>query len=532
MKKTIKINIGGFVFHIDEDAYDRLESYINRLKAGFRGTQGESEIIADIESRIAEIFQSKITEEKEVINLQDVEDVISLLGEPEEIDGSDTGEEFESSSTHESHYRDARKRIYRDPNSKVIGGVCGGLGEYFRVDPLIFRIIFIISFLIYGVGFLIYILLWIVVPEARTRTEKMEMRGEAINVSNIERSIRKEYDRGRKGSYEPGETRPYRRERNGFSQLMHGIGRVILVFIKIIGGIIGVSFVIAGVAILVAIIGSLVAGHTWLINDFWDISGFSIPEVMSVFMDETVAIIALIALTALIAIPVLGLIYAGVKLLFPFRANDKAVGLSGLGIWVAALVILLILGASEGVQHNNSARSSSSREIKMDSVNQIHLTMAEEDFSSVDHIELGFIYHQDILITEKGKDLIVMGRPDLDIVKSFGEEIEIAIKKRSRGVNDDAARRLAEDIEYSYQVKDSSLILDPYFVLPEHIKWRDQEVDIILSIPVGMEIFLDKSLVDVLHNVENLDNLWYDEMVDQLWIMTDEGLTRAIEETE
>jgi phage shock protein PspC (stress-responsive transcriptional regulator) len=532
MKKTIKINISGLVFHIDEDAYDRLENYINRLKASFRGTQGEGEIIADIEFRIAEIFQTKINEDKEVINLDDINDVISVLGEPEEIDGSDTDTEFETSSDHEPHYRDVRKRIYRDPNNKVIGGVCGGLGEYFRIDPLIFRIIFVVAFLVYGVGLLIYLLLWIVVPEARTRTEKMEMRGEPINVSNIEKSIRKEYDRGKKRRDDTDEPRTYRRERNGFSQLMHGIGRVFLVFFKIIGGIIGISFVLAGVAILVAIIGSLIAGHTWFINDFWDISGFSIPEVMAVFMDETVAIIALIALTALIAIPVLGLIYAGVKLLFPFRANDRAIGLSGLGIWVGALVLLLIFGASEGVQHNTSARSSTSREIQMDSVNQIYLMADEEDIGQIDHVELGFVYHQDILIAEKNRELIIMGRPDVDIIKSFGNEIEVSIKKRSRGVNDDAARRLAEEIEYSYHVKDSMLVLDPYFTLPEHIKWRDQEVDIVLSLPVGAEIYLDESLRDLLQNIENLDNLWSDEMVGQAWIMTEDGLTRTTEETE
>ena len=162
MKKTIKINISGFVFHIDEDAYDKLENYINRLKAGFRGTEGESEIIADIEFRIAEIFQTKINDEKEVVNIDDVNNVISVLGEPEEIDGSDPEEEFEPSSAHESRYRDARKRIYRDTEGKVIGGVCSGLGEYFRIDPLIIRIIFLISFFVYGVGILIYLLLWIV----------------------------------------------------------------------------------------------------------------------------------------------------------------------------------------------------------------------------------------------------------------------------------------------------------------------------------------------------------------------------------
>ncbi len=533
MKKTIKININGLVFHIDEDAFERLENYLDRLKSKFRGTDGEAEIITDIESRIAEVFQTKISDEKEVIGLADVEAVVALLGEPEEIDGSDDEpEEFEPSSSHEPRYREARKRIYRDPDSRIVGGVCGGLGEYFRVDPLVFRILFIVFSLAYGVGFLIYLLLWAVVPEARTRSEKLEMKGEDINVHNIEKSIRKEYEQVKTKYNDYKESGEYHRQRNFFGRLVRGIGKIILIFFKVIIGIIGVSFVIAGVGILVAIIGSLVAGHTWFINDFWDVSGFSVPEILSVFMDETMAIIAVIAVFALVAIPVLGLIYAGVKMLFPFRANDKAIVLSSLGVWVGALVVLLIFGASEGMKHNTSARSSESREIMMDSVNQITLMSAGSDFDDMNHVNIGFGYHQDLLVAEKGNKLVLMGEPEIDIIKSFDDKIEIAVKKRARGVSDEAARRQAEEIQYSYHVRDSLIVFDPYFDLPEDVKWRDQELDIIISLPVGTVVFIDESMRDLLHGVENMENLWSDEMVGKTWIMSEEGLSRTDKETE
>jgi len=534
MKKTIKINISGLVFHIDEDAYEILENYINRLKSKFRGTAGESEIIADIEARIAEIFQSQTSEEKEVVSITDVEDVISLLGEPEEIDGSENDEEpdYEPEREERGRSRDGRRNIFRDPDNRYIGGVCGGLGEYLRVDPLIIRVIFIVFTLAYGVGFLVYVLLWAVLPEARTRTEKMEMRGESINVSNIEKSIRKEYDKVKTNLGQVKESRAYRRDRRRAGRFVNGIGRLFLTFFKIIGAIIGVSFVLAGVAILVAIIGSLIAGHTWFINDFWDYSGFSIPEVLSVFMDETVALIGLIALSVLIAIPVLGLIYAGVKLLFPFKANDKAIGLSSLGIWVGALVILLIFGASEGMKYNTSSRSSITKEIQMDSVNQIYLMSSEVKFDERNQMEFGFGYHQNILVAEEGRDLIIMGQPELDIIKSFDDKIELSLKKRARGVNNDAARRQAEEIIYSYSVKDSILMMDQYFTLPPHVKWRDQELDLVLSLPVGTKIFLDESIKELIHGIDNDDNLWSDEMIGESWIMTEDGLSRPIKETE
>ena len=531
MKKTIKINISGLVFHIDEDAFEKLENYIERLKARLKGTPGESEIIADIESRIAELFQTRITAEKEVIVLGDVREVISVLGEPEEIEESGDDTEFHSTDSRDYSYREARKRIYRDPGNRYLGGVCGGLGEYFGIDPLIFRILFIVFTLVYGVGILIYLLLWVVVPEARTRAEKLEMRGEDINITNIEKSIRREYDRVKDNVEGIRDSTAYRSDRNWLSRLMSGIGKVIMVFVKVIGAIIGISFVVAGVAVLVAIIGSLVAGHTWFINDFWDISGFSLPEILSVFVDETVAVIALVALFALIAIPVLGIIYAGVKLLFPFRANDKAIGLSGLGVWVGALVILLVFGASESMKYNTMERVSTEKQYEMDSVYQIYLMSSIKDIGDVDHVEFGFGYHKDFLVAQRDRELVVMGRPRVDIVKGY-DITEVALKKRARGVNSDAARRQAHDVEYNYLVKDSIIMLDPYFELPENVKWREQEVEVVISVPVGTRIYIDESMEDLLEGVENTDNLWSDELAGKSWIMTEEGLTRSYKDTE
>ncbi len=455
-----------------------------------------------------------------------------VLGEPEEIDGSEEEPEYESAREFEGRYREGRRNIYRDSDNRYLGGVCGGLGEYFRIDPLIIRIIFAVFTLAYGVGFLVYLLLWVVLPEARTRTEKLEMRGESINVSNIEKSIRKEYEQVKTNFGQMKNSKSFQGDRNILGRFMRGIGKVILVFFKVIGAIIGISFVLAGVAILVAIIGSLLAGHTWVINDFWENPGFSVPEILSVFMDETVALIALVALFIVVAIPVLGLIYAGVKLLFPFRANDKAIGLSSLGIWVGALVVLLIFGASEGMKYNTSARSSMTKELQMDSVKQIYLRTALSDKYENDYLEIGFGYHQDILVAEKNKDLVIMGRPDVDIIKSFGTKVEISLKKRARGVNNDVARKQADEIIYSYHVKDSVIMLDAYFELPPHIKWRDQELDIVLSLPVGTRIFLDETMQDLLQGIDNTEGYWSDDMVDKSWIMTEEGLSLFIKETE
>lgn len=185
MKKTYTINISGSVFHIEEDAYEKLNDYLTRLKHHFgNGAEGQ-EIVADIESRIAEIFNSRKTAESEVITLIWVDEIIKTMGDPEVIE-----EEVEAGSATQGK---DKKRLYRDPSRKVIGGVCGGLGAYFNMDPVIVRLIMVFLFLLNGLGLLIYIILWIVVPEAKTTAQRLEMYGEEVNIENIEKWIKKEY---------------------------------------------------------------------------------------------------------------------------------------------------------------------------------------------------------------------------------------------------------------------------------------------------------------------------------------------------
>ncbi|NJK87360.1 MAG: PspC domain-containing protein [Bacteroidales bacterium] len=194
MKKTISINLNGLLFNIDEDAYEKLHAYINKIEVHFAGQESSAEIMADIEGRIAELFYEKTRVSNRVITLADVDEVILTMGNP--VDFQEAEPETSSSSTHQqTHtYTYRTKRIYRDPDNRVLGGVCGGLGHYFNIDPLIFRILFIVLFFGYGTGLLIYIIMWIIIPEARTTAQKLEMRGDPVNVSNIGNFFRDEFN--------------------------------------------------------------------------------------------------------------------------------------------------------------------------------------------------------------------------------------------------------------------------------------------------------------------------------------------------
>ena len=191
MKITVSINLGGYSFNIDEDAYAELKRYLKNLELHFAGEESSSEILSDIESRMSELFRAKLTTYKQVINIEDVHQVIKVLGTPEDIsesEGPSTRDKFSSPGYH---------RMYRDPDHRVIGGVCAGMAAYWNLELWLVRVIFFILALM-GVGILIYLILYIVLPEAKTTAEKIEMKGNPVNIHNIKDSVKKEFETVRK----------------------------------------------------------------------------------------------------------------------------------------------------------------------------------------------------------------------------------------------------------------------------------------------------------------------------------------------
>lgn len=187
MKKTFQVNLGNRVYNIDEDAYLRLKEYLDRIEGYFSDQREREDIISDIEMRVAELFSERLNPGKQVINLADVSEIIGIMGDPRVISGAG-----ESALPETPHYWGSR-RIYRDPDDRVFGGVCSGLAWYFGIDRVIMRLLFVL-FMIFGIGLVVYIILWIVTPEALTTTQKLEMRGDQVNASNIGNFFRDEFE--------------------------------------------------------------------------------------------------------------------------------------------------------------------------------------------------------------------------------------------------------------------------------------------------------------------------------------------------
>ncbi|MFK7906666.1 MAG: PspC domain-containing protein, partial [Chitinophagales bacterium] len=214
MNKTVSINLGGIFFHIEEDAYTKMDSYLDSINRHFSNEEGAEEILEDIEARIAEMFQETLVQSKrQVILPSDVAQVIGIMGLPDQFGEPEIGgtQAHVNQKTHQETHagnpmadmpkgerasnRKKSRRLYRNPDEAFMGGVCAGLSDYFGIeDPLWVRMAFAFSFFTGGWGLLPYILLWAIVPEAKTPAQKLAMRGEPINVSNIEKIVKEGMD--------------------------------------------------------------------------------------------------------------------------------------------------------------------------------------------------------------------------------------------------------------------------------------------------------------------------------------------------
>jgi len=187
MKKVVNAGIGGRPFILEEDAFSKLESYLSFFKSKINMGSQEKEVMDDLEMRIADLFEEKLGSGSEVVTLQMVEEIISRLGMPDGSSPFENGGDTSSSASASAESKGPRK-LYRDPDDRVIGGACSGLAQYLNIDVVLVRILFVVFTLIGGAGIWVYIILWIVAPQALTAAQKCEMRGWPVTAENIRKA--------------------------------------------------------------------------------------------------------------------------------------------------------------------------------------------------------------------------------------------------------------------------------------------------------------------------------------------------------
>ncbi len=517
MKKTFTINISGTIFHIEEDAYDVLQKYLVNLKNHFGAGEEGKEIIADIEARIAEIFSNK-SDEKKVVTLDMVNEVVAMMGTPEDFMEQEDEEEVLPNDTKR------KKRLYRDPEHRVLGGVCSGMGAYFNMDPVILRVIFaILFFATFPAAMLAYIILWIAVPKAITTAQRLEMRGQEANVKNIERSIKEEVKDVKESYKKFKESDAYSKGRKSMETAGDATYNVFRIILKIFVVTIGVILVLFGFFGLIGFISSMIIGHSFLQG--WPLvwgPEFYVPGFFDHFVDPGTMTFGMLMAGLLIGIPLLAVLFIGTKLIFRYKTNNTAIGLTMVGVWLIALVALAVVSAGQVGNYKSRSSITNSEAISCDSCQTLVLKLGEDKYE--DYAKSDFEIENMKAVVVDGEE-VLLGLPRLNIEKSGNDNFTILVKKASRGKSRENAKESIDDIVYRYELKDSTIYFDPYFILEEGVKWRGQEVDITLKVPEGKAVYLDNDMVKIIHDIENVSNTWDGDMVGKTWIMKPDGLT-------
>lgn len=543
MNKTISINIGGRIFNIEEDAYRRLDIYLRTLKAYFDTRDSGEEIIADIEARIAELFDERITPAKQVILVRDVDEIIAIMGRPEDYMDADpdVDEEEEKADSARHHRTQTHRRVYRDPDDKVIFGVCSGISAYLGWDPIILRAIFVAALLLYGTGPLLYVILAIIIPKAKTTAEKLRMRGEPVNVDNISKKVRESFAGMKEDVNEFGKRHQGTKEdvknfghRIGdlFADFFEGLGRVLKDVFRVLAKLIGAAFLITGilgvfalVAAVFGIDGFFVFNHNGMGMedqlDLWLGAVATGPKQITMFFTGAVAVLA---------VPIIGLMMAGIRLLFGYRGFSP----------IAAVVLIVVFFIGLGLLAAVGINISRDFAVETTLTERVSPPLAASDTLVIDAMEpfgkglrvsvkfddRRFFYSG--AVTFPGVDstnILFYGENQFTIDdRPRGNEYQLRIERSSRGGSQKRAMENAEKIRGKYELTSDSLRIYPYYALLKGAKIRSPKLKYTLSMPVGATVYFAPAADDFIYDVPNVTNTYDSDMVGHYWRMTDRGL--------
>ena len=483
MNKTVNINLGGMFFHIDEEAYQKLTRYFDAIKRSLTNSSGQDEIIKDIEMRISELLTEKQKTDKHVVGLKDVDEVIAVMGQPEDyrIDDEETGNStpnFSSSKT---------KKLYRDTENGMIGGVLAGLGHYFGIDKVWLRVFLLIMIFAWGTGFLAYIILWIVMPAATTTTEKLEMTGEPVTISNIEKKVREEFENVSEKFKNANYDEMGNRVKTGAEKVGSSFGNFIIAVLRIFSKFLGILLIMGGLTVLFFLLVGIFTLGTGVFVDFpW--TTFVETGNLTDYPTWAFGLIMFFA----VGIPFFFLSLLGFKLLSP---NLKSIGniakYTLLAIWLISVALAIAIGIKQA-----SAFSVDGRVVKKETVNlkptdTIVIKFKHNDYFAKD------LYDNDnfkITLDSTGNKVIYSNNLGFKIAQSDTETAYIQIEKEAKGETLFEAKQRAEKIKYSYKIVGNQLLLDNYLLTDSKEKFRDQEIEITLFLPLGTLLKMDDSM--------------------------------------
>lgn len=467
MNKTININLANVFFHIDEDAFMKLDKYLKTIESYLANEESRDEILQDIEARIAELFTESMAHHNQVITMIQVDKMISIMGEPEAYKIDD---EEDSSSTF-SRPRSARK-LYRDIDRNYVGGVSAGLNHYLGLNLLLIRFIWIISALSsFGATVIIYAILWAIIPPARTTAQKLDMQGEPVNLSNIERKVKESYskfaDKVGGIDYEKYE----QQTKSGIAKFFDGLGEVLKALSVFISKFLGI--------ILLIISGALLVGLVIFLFSFGTISLFDLADFtkMDFFPLGVPYWIQVVLFFTAAAVPFFYLLILSLKLLI---SNLKSIGkishITLTGLWILSIIIITTLGVKRQLENSYGAIVDEMDSIELKKLDTLRISM-----------------NNDLFINNESNDSKIYN-VSVNLKPSDNDELKVKISKRSYGPSQDKARDKAKMIDYDYEFENSNLLLNTYFQSNTEFFHKKEKVELTLYIPKEHTIYLDEDV--------------------------------------
>ncbi len=518
MNKTVNINLANILFHIDEEAYNKLQRYLQAIKKSFSATQGSEEILSDIEARIAELFQEKMESDRQVITQKEVNEIITIMGQPEDYK---IDEDIFDDSANAKTTLPPRpiKKLYRDIDAKYIGGVCSGLEHYLGFDTLWIRLIFIALAVFTGFGFIAYILLWILVPEAATTSQKLDMRGEPVNISNIERKVKEGFDdvtdRVKNADYQ----KMGNHVKSSGQTFFNAIGDLIMFFFKVIGKLIGIILIIVGAS---GLVGLFIGLFTIGVLDSINLPGIDFYQMVN-STDAPIWLVSLLSFFT-VGIPFFFLMYLGLKILVN---NLKSIGniakFSLLGLWLLSMIGLLILGIQQASAHAYTGSTSTTEVLPLThNLDTLRISMKTSEL----HENQENVGINGMTVTYDDNDDRLLFRDNIlfDIKKSEDSTAQIRIRKDADGSSQKEAKAKSSEINYSYLVSGNQIVLDNFLTTKAVHKVRNQEVRATLYLPAGSVIVFDPSTKRHMgRSTSNDKNMYRRDLANYIWILGNDG---------
>lgn len=519
MNKTIIINIGNTILHIEEEAYEILTNYLNEIKQHFTKNADDFEIVKDIENRIAEMFTEILAKKQnQVIEVSDVRDVMAQMGSVKDFNEEAEEENAEQSSF---DYFAGTKKLYRDPYEGIFAGVCSGLGHYFNIEARWVRLVFFLLSFAGGTGILVYLILWIAMPSAVTRSERMEMKGEATNLYGYKRSFEEELALITANVKSAGEQfKPIAKSSGNFiSQLFNAVIQMVTNLAKLLGKAIAWFIIIFGICTLLALIIGLGA-----LMGFWNdslYSDFPFNIINTPFKAEIV-----LSFFISIFIPFLALVLFAIKIISQHLQINKYIWFSLLVIWLFGTATLSYNIARIVSEFKEEAELAQKNELKSYSTYIVNVNPGMV-FSQEDSLNLkikDYTSESNIVIDNREHSPFKNVRNvRIRFEKSDDHKTSITKSYKANGKTFSNALENAQNIEYKYAITDSIINLNPRAILKKQAVWRDQNVLLTIKVPVGTKINIDNNIYRYLafyHYCANGEqNTNY-----ITWTMTEEGL--------